>query len=59
MRAVLVITGQGRMGGGVIRSAFAEWMHSPVLRGVVSGFTIAHQKHGGNGAFYVTLKRRT
>ena len=59
MRAVLVITGQGRMGGGVIRSAFAEWMHSPALRGVVSGFTIAHQKHGGNGAFYVTLKRRT
>lgn len=59
MRAVLVITGQGRMGGGVIRSAFAEWMHSSALRGVVSGFTIAHQKHGGNGAFYVTLKRRT
>lgn len=59
MRAVLVITGQGRMGGGVIRSAFAEWMHSPALRGVVSGFAIAHQKHGGNGAFYVTLKRRT
>ena len=58
LRAVLVITGQGRMGGGVIRSAFAEWMHSPALRGVVSGFTIAHQKHGGNGAFYVTLKRR-
>lgn len=59
MRAVLVITGQGRMGGGVIRSAFAEWMSSPGLRGVVSGFTVAHQRHGGNGAFYVTLKRRT
>ncbi|WP_425986504.1 Smr/MutS family protein [Brevundimonas sp. TWP1-2-1b1] len=58
MRAVLVITGQGRMGGGVIRSAFAEWMSSPALRGVVSGFTVAHQRHGGNGAFYVTLKRR-
>ncbi|GAW41976.1 recombination and DNA strand exchange inhibitor protein [Brevundimonas sp. SH203] len=58
MRAVLVITGQGRMGGGVIRSAFAEWMQSPGLRGVVSGFTVAHQRHGGNGAFYVTLKRR-
>jgi DNA-nicking Smr family endonuclease len=58
MRAVLVITGQGRMGGGVIRSAFAEWMQSPALRGVVSGFTVAHQRHGGNGAFYVTLKRR-
>jgi len=58
MRAVLVITGQGRMGGGVIRSAFAEWMQSPALRGVVSGFALAHQRHGGNGAFYVTLKRR-
>lgn len=58
MRAVLVITGQGRMGGGVIRSAFGEWMSSPGLRGVVSGFTVAHQRHGGNGAFYVTLKRR-
>lgn len=57
MRAVLVITGQGRTGGGVIRSAFAEWMQSPGLRGVVSGFTVAHQRHGGNGAFYVTLKR--
>ena len=59
MRAVLVITGQGRMGGGVIRSAFGEWMSSTALRGVVSGFTVAHQRHGGNGAFYVTLKRRT
>ena len=58
MRAVLVITGQGRLGGGVIRASFAEWMQSPALRGVVSGFTVAHQRHGGNGAFYVTLKRR-
>jgi DNA-nicking Smr family endonuclease len=58
MRAVLVITGQGRLGGGVIRASFGEWMQSPALRGVVSGFTVAHQRHGGNGAFYVTLKRR-
>ncbi|MFN7128565.1 MAG: Smr/MutS family protein [Brevundimonas sp.] len=59
MRAVLVITGQGRLGGGVIRAAFGEWMQAPGLRGVVSGFTVAHQRHGGNGAFYVTLKRRS
>lgn len=57
LRSVLVITGQGRLGGGVIRASFADWMHSPGLRGVVSGFTVAHQRHGGNGAFYVTLKR--
>ncbi|MBN9465030.1 Smr/MutS family protein [Brevundimonas sp.] len=59
MRAVLVITGQGRLGGGVIRAAFAEWMQAPALRAVVSGYTVAHQRHGGNGAFYVTLRRRT
>jgi len=58
MRAVLVITGQGRLGGGVIRASFAEWMQSSALRGVVSGFTASHQRHGGDGAFYVTLKRR-
>ena len=58
MRAVLVITGQGRLGGGVIRASFAEWMHAPALRTIVSGYTVAHQRHGGNGAFYVTLRRK-
>jgi len=58
MRAVLVITGQGRRGGGVIRASVHEWLHAPALRGVVSGFAMAHRRHGGEGAIYVTLKRR-
>ena len=58
MRSVLVITGQGRQGGGVIRSSFEEWMASPYLRLIVSGYSTAHQRHGGNGAFYVTLRQR-
>ena len=58
LRAVLVITGQGRIGGGVIRASIHEWLQSPALRPVVSGFAIAHQRHGGDGAIYVTLKRR-
>lgn len=58
LRAVLVITGQGRLGGGVIRASFADWMHAPALRTVVSGYSVAHQRHGGNGAFYVTLRRK-
>ena len=58
MRAVLVITGQGRRGGGVIRASVHEWLHAPSLRGVVSGFASAHRRHGGDGAIYVTLKRR-
>jgi DNA-nicking Smr family endonuclease len=58
LRAVLVITGQGRRGGGVIRASFEEWLHAAALRGVVSGFSSAGRRHGGEGAFYVTLKRR-
>ncbi|MBN8530206.1 MAG: Smr/MutS family protein, partial [Caulobacterales bacterium] len=58
LRAVLVVTGQGRRGGGVIRASIVEWLHAPALRAVVSGFASAHRRHGGDGAIYVTLKRR-
>lgn len=57
--AVLVITGQGRRGGtGVIRASVHEWLISPALRGVVSGYASAARHHGGDGALYVTLRRR-
>ena len=57
--AVLVITGQGRRGGtGVIRGSVHEWLANPALRLVVSGFAPAHRRHGGEGAVYVTLRRR-
>jgi len=58
LRSVLVITGQGRRGGGVIRASVHEWLTGPHLRGVVSGFAPAHRRHGGDGALYVTLKGR-
>lgn len=58
LRAVLVVTGQGRRGGGVIRASIVEWLHAPALRAVVSGFASAHRRHGGEGAIYITLKRR-
>ncbi len=57
LRAVLVVTGQGRRGGGVIRASIHEWLQGHALRGVVSGFAMAHRRHGGDGAIYVTLKR--
>ena len=56
-RSVLVITGQGRRGGGVIRASVHEWLQSPALRGVVSGFAPAARRHGGDGALYVTIRR--
>lgn len=56
-RSVLVITGQGRRGGtGVIRASVHEWLLSPALRGVVSGFAPAARRHGGDGALYVTIR---
>ena len=56
-RAVLVITGQGRSGGGVLRRRAPEWLASPQLRGAVAGVSIADRRHGGEGALYVALKR--
>jgi DNA-nicking Smr family endonuclease len=58
LRAVMVVTGKGARGGGVIRASAAEWLTGPRLRGVVAGFSSAHRRHGGEGALYVTLKRR-
>lgn len=58
LRAVLVVTGQGRRGGGILRASIHEWLQGHALRGVVSGFAMAHRRHGGDGAIYVTLKKR-
>lgn len=57
LRSVLVITGQGRRGGGVIRASVHEWLTAPALKPVVSGYAPAHRRHGGEGALYVALRR--
>lgn len=57
-RCVLVITGKGKAGEGVIRKRFLDWLNAPDVRAHVSSYAQAHQKHGGAGAFYVFLKRR-
>lgn len=58
LRAVLVITGRGLAGGGIIRRRAPEWLAAPDLRNIVAGFSESHQKHGGEGALYVALKRK-
>lgn len=57
-RAVLVITGKGTRGDGVLRRHAPEWLAAAHLREVVAGISEAHRKHGGEGALYVALKRR-
>ncbi len=58
LRAVLVITGKGVSGDGVIRRRAPEWLADPALRSVVAGVAQAGPRHGGEGALYVAIKRR-
>ena len=52
-RVVLVVTGKG----GVLREALPLWLGQADLQPLVSGIAEAHIKHGGAGAFYVSLRR--
>ncbi len=55
--AVIVVTGIGRQGEGVLKRRLPEWLNDSEIRALVAGFAPAHRSHGGAGAFYVFLKR--
>jgi len=57
-RAVLVITGKGVSGDGVLRRRVPEWLADPPIREHVAGVSEAQRRHGGEGALYVALKRK-
>ncbi len=57
-RAVLVITGKGRMGEGVLRRRAPDWLADPAIRPIIAGLSPAERHHGGEGAFYIALKRK-
>lgn len=57
-RSVLVITGKGVQGDGVLRRRAPEWLASPGLAPIVAGISEAHRRHGGEGALYVALRRK-
>lgn len=65
-RLALVITGKGRPPGdddpvpfrhGVLRHQVPHWLHTAPLKPFVLQITEAHLKHGGQGAYYVYLRR--
>jgi len=56
-RHVLIITGKGARGGGVIRREFPGWITAPPLNGLVIAYCKAQPKDGGAGAWYVNLRR--
>jgi DNA-nicking Smr family endonuclease len=57
-RCLLVITGKGRLGTGVLRSRLFDWIADPDLRAIIAGYASAHPRHGGDGAIYLFLKAK-
>ena len=57
-RTVLVITGKGMRGEGVLKQAVPRWLSEPVFKATVIGFHEAHITHGGAGALYVRLRNQ-
>lgn len=66
-RTILVITGKGLkkldaegtqiIERGVLRSMLPGWLSEPALAPIVAGWDFSAQMHGGEGAFYVRLRR--
>ena len=57
-RCLLVITGKGGLlGRGVLKTEMPAWMNSGEIRSLILSYTTAQPKDGGDGAFYVLLKR--
>ncbi len=65
-RLVLVITGKGRkprdegpipVRHGILRHQVPQWLSQPPLSQAVLQITQSHQRHGGEGAYYVYLRR--
>ena len=66
LRVVLVITGKGRErdeGGpipiprGILRQHLPRWLAQPPLARIVQGAIPSHHRDGGEGAWYVCLRR--
>jgi DNA-nicking Smr family endonuclease len=65
-RMALVITGKGRSkefgrnesNDGVLRGEFPRWLSEGTLARIVLAWRPAAPRHGGDGAFYVLLRRK-
>jgi DNA-nicking Smr family endonuclease len=55
-RYLLVITGKGH---GIIRSSVQSWLRDGNLSSMILSFSTARPEHGGEGAFYVILRKST
>lgn len=67
LRLVLVITGKGMREDpydpmprrrGVLKTQVPQWLQMPPLASAVLQVSPAHRRHGGEGAYYVYLRRK-
>lgn len=56
-RCLLIITGKGRAGTGVLRTKLADWLAASQHAAQILALRPAALRHGGAGAFYVILKK--
>jgi len=54
---LLVVTGKGLRGDGILRRNFPNWIADPTVRPLIATYAPAHIRHGGSGAWYVFLKK--
>ena len=57
-RMVLVITGKGNQGQGILRANVPRWLSLPAFAPLVNGYRESETSHGGEGALYVRIRRR-
>jgi DNA-nicking Smr family endonuclease len=70
-KLVLVVTGKGARvaadlpfdmelnyrSRGILKAVVPRWLREPAFAGLVAGTRLAHNKHGGEGALYVYLRK--
>lgn len=57
-RCLLVITGKGRDGTGILRAQVPRWLNQPTLRPLIIGLSVARPNDGGEGALYLLVRRK-
>jgi DNA-nicking Smr family endonuclease len=57
-RHLLIITGKGRRGAGVLRNNLENWLAQLPEAKLILALRPAASKHGGEGAFYVVLRKK-
>lgn len=57
-RIILVITGKGNLGRGVLRENVPKWLAEGIFRRFIASYGESHAAHGGGGALYIRIRKR-